>query len=73
MAPRQANRSDAVERDDRDEEFAVRAWRYEQARSLGLAGDDATRFAESDGDLGQLRELIVKAGCDPHTAALIVA
>lgn len=60
-----------MERDERDEEFAVRAWRYEQARDLGLAGDDATRFAEGDGDLGTLRELIVK-GCEPHTAALIV-
>lgn len=62
-----------MERDQADEEMAVRSWRYESAVDLGVPVADATRFAESDGDLADLRRLIEHDGCDPHVAALIVA
>jgi hypothetical protein len=60
------------ERDERDEFWQVRSWRYEQALELGLTAHDAAAFADGDGDLAALRRLIEQAGCDPHVAAEIL-
>jgi hypothetical protein len=57
------------ERSDRDD---VEAWRFEQALELGCDPAAAERFALSDGDLEQLRQLVRVRGCDPDVAALIV-
>jgi hypothetical protein len=62
-----------MERDEQELEWARIEWRYDQARRVGVPADEATRFAQGDGDVEQLRRLIVKNGCDPQTAARIVA
>lgn len=62
-----------MDSDDKDPDWATREWRYDQARRVGVPADDAIRFSQSDGDIEQLRTLILKHGCDPETAARIVA
>jgi hypothetical protein len=45
--------------------------RYEEARRAGLSSKQARELADSDRDIGELREL-VKAGCPPRLIARIV-
>lgn len=53
---------------DRDR---VLAWRLGEALQLGASVAQAERFAESDGDLGRLRELVA-VGCDIRLAIKII-
>lgn len=46
----------------------VRDWRLEQALLEGVSVEAAEKFAEGDGDLSRLRNL-VKSGCAPDVAA----
>lgn len=53
------------------EQFAVRNWRYDEARKAGLSGVESMMFAESDRELTELRKL-VKAGCPVEQLRAIV-
>jgi len=56
----------------RDESQRIAAWRLEEMLRLGFAYEDADAFANSDGDLHQLEELLRK-GCSPMTALRIAS
>lgn len=55
------------------DELQVVVWRnrYLEARQAGLEHMDAIRFARSEADIGQLRQL-VKDGCTPRLIVRIV-
>jgi hypothetical protein len=53
------------------EELDRLAWRREQAQEAGLTRIEARLFAESDADIGRLREL-AEAGCPPDLIREII-
>lgn len=55
----------------KDERLAVWANRYEEARLAGMTFDEAQEFADSDRDIGELRDL-VRRGCPPKLIARLV-
>jgi hypothetical protein len=54
-----------------DEQLEVRRRRYREARAAGLTIPESYLFADSEADVGWLRQL-VRDGCDPHLIASIV-
>ena len=56
---------------DTAETEQVHRHRYREARACGLSVLEATHFADSDGDLGELRRLI-KLGCPMQLVRRIV-
>jgi len=62
---------DDAEADISDEQLEVLRRRYTEARRAGLTIAEATLFAESDADVGELRRL-VRDGCPVETLRLIV-
>ena len=60
-----------AEADTSDEQLEVVRRRYNEARQAGLPIAEATLFAESDQDVGELRRLVDK-GCGPALIARIV-
>lgn len=54
-----------------DEPHRVITRKFLEARAAGLTRVEARLFAESNGDVGELRKL-VKNGCPPATIAKIV-
>lgn len=54
-----------------DELLEVRRRRYREARRAGLSIVEAELFADSDSDIGFLRNL-VRDGCDPGLIASIL-
>jgi hypothetical protein len=50
----------------------VLLWRYSQVRLLGVDPLSARIFAESEGDLEELRALVRRRGCPPQLALRIV-
>lgn len=56
---------------EQDEAEQVRRWRIQAAKHAGLSLDEATRFADGDGDIQLLRDL-ADHGCAPRYIARIV-
>ncbi len=62
---------DDAEAGTSDEQYEVGRRRYTEARRAGLTIVEATLFAESDADVGELRRL-VQAGCPVEQLRAIV-